>query len=131
MDKIRDILGKARVIAVVGASLDECSPSFPITKYLIARGFSVYPVNPKYAGEEISGVKFLAQLSDIKEKIDIIDVFRRSEAIPEMVDDFIAIKPGVAWFQLGIHAPDSFKILEENGIEVIYDHCIYKELMEC
>ncbi|HOR46110.1 MAG TPA: CoA-binding protein [Caldisericia bacterium] len=131
MDRIKDILGKAKVIAVVGASLDECSASFPITKYLITRGFGVYPVNPKYAGEEISGVKFLASLSDIKEKIDIIDVFRRSEAIPGMVDDFLAVRPGVVWFQLGIYAPDSFKILEENGIEVIYDRCIYKELMEC
>ncbi|HPL90207.1 MAG TPA: CoA-binding protein, partial [Caldisericia bacterium] len=50
MDRIKDILGKAKVIAVVGASLDECSASFPITKYLITRGFGVYPVNPKYAG---------------------------------------------------------------------------------
>jgi len=126
---IRRILKTSKVIAVLGASTDELAISNDITKYLICRGYSVYPVNPKHKGKFIGDCKVLSCLDDVPEPIDIINVFRRSEFIPDHVEEIIASKPRTVWFQMGISCPESFDKLENAGIEVVKESCIYQALL--
>jgi len=126
---IKGILKTSKVIAVLGASKDEFATSNNITKYLINRGYTVYPVNPKYKGEFINEREILPNLKDVPEPIDIINVFRRSVFIADHVDEMIAVKPRNVWFQLGISCPESFERLENAGIVVVRDRCIYQTLL--
>ena len=114
-------------IAVVGVSKNEEKPSHQIPKYLIEHGYNVIPVNPTVT--EVLGRKSYPSIADIQERIDIVDVFRKSEDVPAVVDDALKKKDGikVLWMQLGIYNEDAEKKAKENGMDVVYNRCMMEE----
>ena len=122
---IRDIFDKARIIALVGASNDLEKPSNYVGAYLQQHGYRVIPVNPGRAGTEINGEKVYAKLADIPEKFDFVDVFRRAEDVPGVVDEILALKdkPRVIWLQLGIVNDDAAAKAKSAGIIFAQDRC--------
>lgn len=125
-NNIGQILSAAKNIAVVGLSPDESKPSNEVTKFLIERGFNVFPIYPKF--DEILGRKVYRNLTQIDEDIDIAVMFRKGEFANELVKD--AIKKGVKtlWLQLGITNDAAGAIARENGINFVQDKCIKIEL---
>jgi predicted CoA-binding protein len=115
-------------IAVVGVSKNEEKPSHQVPKYLIEHGYNVIPVNPTLT--EVLGGKCYPSIADIKERIDIVDVFRKSEDVPAVVDDALKKKDGikVLWMQLGIYNEDAERKAKQNGIDVVYNRCMMEEL---
>ena len=120
------ILSSARNIAVVGLSPDESKPSNEVAKFLIERGFNVFPVYPKF--DEILGRKVYRNLTQIDQDIDIAVMFRKGEFASELVKD--AVKKGVKtlWLQLGITNDEAGAVARENGINFVQDKCIKIEL---
>jgi uncharacterized protein len=123
--EISEILRKYKTVAVIGMSKNPEKDAYRIPEYLIQNGFNVIPVNP--TADEILGRKSYKKLSDVPEKIDIVDVFRPSDDIPNYVQDVTAVKPKVFWEQLGIHNPEAEKKIAAAGIKVVYDHCMLQE----
>jgi uncharacterized protein len=123
--EIREIL-RMKNVAVVGMSNTEGKPANLVPKYLMKNGYNVIPVNPTTT--EVLGRKSYASVSEIPEDVDIVDVFRRSEDVPPVVDDAIKKKGiKVIWMQLGIHNEDAERKAKENGMEVIYNRCMKVE----
>jgi predicted CoA-binding protein len=122
MDSVKELLERARVIAVVGCSDKPWRDSNRIAGYLQRVGYKVYPVNP--ALKEVLGVECYPDVKSIPEKVDIVDVFRNPRYVPEIVDDAIAAGAGAIWLQLGITEPESERRGAEAGLEVISDRCI-------
>ena len=122
---IRDIFEKARVVALVGASNDPEKPSNYVGAFLQQHGYRVIPVNPGRAGTEINGEKVYARLADIPEKFDFVDVFRRAEDVPAVVDEILALedKPRVIWLQLGIVNDEAADKARAAGIIFAQDRC--------
>src|ERR1051325_2097793 len=114
-------------IAVVGMSKNEEKPSHQVPKYLIEHGYNVIPVNPTVT--EVLGRKAYPSITAIQERVDIVDVFRKSEDTPAVVDDVLKNKYGikVILMQIGIYNEDAVKKAKENGIDVIYNRCIMEE----
>lgn len=125
------ILEDARTIAVVGISSNPGKTSRNIARYLVKAGYEVFGVNPNHAGKEFGGIKIYENLEAIPGKIDIVDVFLRSEKINEIIDNVLAVKPKVLWLQLGIRNDEAVKPAEDAGITVIQDTCIYVEHSGC
>ena len=125
-NNIGQILSAAKNIAVVGLSPDESKPSNEVAKFLIERGFNVFPIYPKF--DEILGRKVYRNLTQINEDIDIAVMFRKGEFASELVKD--AVKKGVKtlWLQLGITNDAAGAIARENGINFVQDKCIKIEL---
>ncbi|HLI13389.1 MAG TPA: CoA-binding protein [Alphaproteobacteria bacterium] len=123
-DYLLDILKNDRVIAMVGASPNWNRPSYFAMKYLQGKGYRVIPVNPVAVAEPILGEKVYASLKDIPVKVDIVDIFRKSEAVPPIVDDAIAIGAKVVWMQLGVRHPEAAAKAERAGIKVVMNRCI-------
>jgi O-acetylhomoserine (thiol)-lyase len=121
--KIRSILERVRTIAMVGASPNWNRPSYFVMKYLQGKGYRVIPVNPGIAGKSLLGETVYASLRDIPDKIDMVDVFRRSEDAPGIVADAIAIHAKVVWMQLGVRNDEAAATAEAAGIEVIMNRC--------
>jgi uncharacterized protein len=117
-------------IAVVGMSKSEGKPAHFVPKYLIEHGYNVIPVNPTLT-TEVLGRKPYPSIADIQEKIDVVDIFRRSEDVPAAVDDAIKKKDGikVIWMQSGIYNEEAEKKAKENGIDVVYNRCMMTEHM--
>jgi predicted CoA-binding protein len=116
-------------IAVVGMSKNEEKPSHQVPKYLIEHGYNVIPVNPTLT-TEVLGRKPYPNIADVPEKIDIVDVFRKSEEVPAVIDDAINRKKNdiqVIWMQLGIYNEGAEKRAKENGIDVVYNRCMMEE----
>jgi predicted CoA-binding protein len=122
---ISEILKGTKTIALIGASPNETRPSFGVMRFLLGQGYTVTPVNPGQAGNEILGQMTLASLADFKGAVDLIDVFRASNAVPALVDDILALswKPKVVWMQLGVRDDESAARLESEGIKVVTDRC--------
>ena len=122
---IADILNKVKSVAIVGASANDVRPSFFVAKYLIDKGYAVFPVNPGHAGRDILGRMTYAKLADIPEPIDMVDIFRASNAVPGVVEEALALDtlPKVVWMQLGVRDDVSAKCLETAGIEVVMNRC--------
>lgn len=122
---IADILRNARSVAIVGASANEVRPSFFVAKYLIAKGFTVYPVNPGQAGKTILGQPVFARLADVSEAIGMVDIFRASEALPGIVDEVLALPvlPYALWMQLGVRHDEAAAKAEAVGIRVVMNRC--------
>lgn len=114
-----------KTIAVVGISDDPMRPSHFVAGYLEAHGYTIIPVNPKLT--EWEGKKCYPDLLSIPVKVDIVDIFRRSEAIPPIVDEAIAIKAKVVWMQEGIVNEEAAEKARKAGIEVVMDRCMKKE----
>lgn len=122
---ISGILNEVKTIAVVGASANDVRPSFFVTKYLIDKGFDVFPVNPGQAGKEILGRTVYAKLVDVPEPVDMVDIFRPNEAVPGVVDEALALDPlpKVIWMQLTIRNDEAAARAEAAGIKVVMNRC--------
>ena len=123
--EISDILASAKTIAVVGISPKEDRPSHGISRYLMDRGYTVIGVNPGIS--ELFGQKVYKSLSDIAEPIDIVDIFRPSDAVPGIVDEAIKKKAKVIWMQEGIVHNEAAERARQAGLIVVMNKCIYKE----
>jgi predicted CoA-binding protein len=120
---LRRILGEVRTIAMVGASPDWNRPSYFAMKYLQIKGYRVIPVNPKAAGQEILGERVYATLKEIPDKVDMVDIFRASSAVPPIVEDAIAIGANVVWMQIGVRHDEAARRAEAAGLTVIMNRC--------
>ena len=122
---ISGILNGVKTIAVVGASANDVRPSYFVTKYLIDKGFELFPVNPGQAGREILGRMTYARLADIPVAIDMVDVFRASDAVPGIVDEVLALDPlpKVLWTQLTVRHDAAAARAEAAGISVVMNRC--------
>ena len=123
---ITKLLASAKTIAVVGLSAKPYRASFGVTQTLQSSGYRIFPVNPNEA--EVLGEKCYARLEDIPEKIDIVDIFRRPEFVPEIVDAAIRIGARTIWMQEGVEDERSAERARTAGLFVIMDRCIAKEL---
>ena len=122
---LRDILTQAKTIAVVGHSDKRDRPSYRIGRFLRQKGYRVYPVNPKVT--EIDGFPCYSTLKEIPEAIDIVDIFRRSEFLPAIADEAIAIGAKVFWAQEGLSHPEAARQATQAGLQVVMDACILVE----
>lgn len=122
---IGGILNAVKTVAIVGASANDVRPSFFVTKYMIDKGFEVFPVNPGQAGKEIAGRMTYARLADIPVPIDMVDIFRASEAVPPIVDEVLALSPlpKVIWMQLTVCHDEAAAKAEAAGIKVVMNRC--------
>lgn len=121
-EEIKEILENAETIAVVGLSDNPERDSFSVASYLKKKGYKIIPVNP--LKEEVLGEKCYPDLKSINEKIDIVDIFRKPEAVPEIVDQAIQIKAGCIWMQHGISHSEAAEKASKAGIPVIQSQCI-------
>jgi uncharacterized protein len=117
------ILTTHRTIAMVGASPNTSRPSYFAMKYLKAKCFRVIPVNPRQAGKEILGEKVYASLADIAEKVDIVDIFRSSQAALAVTREAIRIGAHVVWMQIGVRNDEAARLAEEAGLQVVMNRC--------
>ena len=124
-DEIGQLLKRTKIIAVVGLSDSPLRPSHGVSAYMQSQGYRVIPVNPSIKGA--LGEKAVASLAEIKEKIDIVDVFRRSEFVPEVVDEAIRLKVPAIWLQEGVVHEAAAEKARKAGIVVVMDKCILKE----
>jgi predicted CoA-binding protein len=122
INTLRRILKENRVIAVVGLSANWFRPSYFAAKYLQDHGYRVIPVNPQY--REVLGERCYASLRDIPEKVDIVDVFRRSEDVMPIAEDAIAIGARVLWQQLGVRNEAAAAKARAAGLETVLDRCV-------
>jgi uncharacterized protein len=124
-DYITDILRDVKTIAIVGASNNEVRPSYFVLNYLIEKGYLVIPVNPGLCGKEIAGQKVYASLGEIPFVLDMIDIFRNSEAAMTITEEALALpaKPKVIWMQLGVRNDAAAKFAEAQGLRVVMNRC--------
>ncbi len=125
--ELKRFLQQARTIAVLGAHKDPSRPAHYVPKYLREQGYRLLPVNPRFQGEALFGEKVVASLLDLKEPVDILDVFRPSSALLGHLEEVLALRPGLVWLQSGIQNPEFEKALEGAGIPVVADRCLMVE----
>jgi predicted CoA-binding protein len=124
-DEIGTLLKKSKNIAVVGLSDSPLRPSYGVSAYMQTHGYKIIPVNPTIRGA--LGEKAVPSLSDVQEKIDIVDVFRRSEYVSQIVDEAIRLKVPAIWLQEGVIDEAAAEKARKAGIHVVMDRCILKE----
>jgi predicted CoA-binding protein len=124
-EQIAELLKSARTIAVVGLSDSPFRTSYGVSEYMQSRGFRIIPVNPLVC--ESLGEKAYASLSEVPGKIDIVNVFRRSEYVPEVVEEAIRLNVPAIWMQEGVVHEESAEKARQAGIFVVMDRCILKE----
>ena len=124
-DAIGELLKSAHVIAVVGLSSNRMRPSYGVAEYMKNAGYKIIPVNPNET--EVLGERAVARLEDVREKVDIVDVFRRSEFVPEVAESAIAIGAKALWLQEGVIHETAAKRSRDAGLFVVMDKCILKE----
>ena len=120
---IRDILGSVKRIAVVGASANTARASFHVLEFLVAEGYDVVAINPGLAGKEIAGRPVYATLADVPGPIDMVDVFRNSDAAGGVVDEAIAVGAKVVWLQLAVRDDAAAARAEAAGLRVVMNRC--------
>ena len=122
---LRDLLKATKTIAIVGVSTNPVRPSYFVARYLALKGFDVIPVNPAYAGQEVFGRKVLAALSDIEQPVDMLDIFRRSEHVPEVYEQAQAALTGLKtiWMQIGVTHAEVAEEAEKAGLTVVQNRC--------
>jgi uncharacterized protein len=122
---IRGILNTVKSIAMVGASGKENRPSYFAFKYLLERGYTMIPVNPGHAGEQILGQPIYARLADIPVPVDMVDIFRASQYALPVVQEALALtpRPQVIWMQLGVRNDEAAALAEANGMKVVMNRC--------
>jgi predicted CoA-binding protein len=120
---MRGVLERVRTIAAVGMSANDMRPSYFAMLYLQSKGFRVIPINPRYAGQTILGETVLASLDDLPEPPDMVQVFRKSEDAPPIVEDAIRIGAKVLWMQLGVRHDEAGERARRAGLDVVMDRC--------
>lgn len=125
-DQIRDFLKSIRTIAIVGASANPARPVYGVMAYLLRAGYRVLPVNPGHDGHEILGQRVWARLADIPEPVDVVDIFRRPDALSGVVDEALSLSPlpRLIWMQLGLRDDSAATRAEAAGLSVVMDRCI-------
>ena len=124
-DQITNILKGAKTIAVIGLSDNRFRPSYGVSEYMQNQGYRIIPVHPRV--ETVLGEKVYRSLSEIPDKIDIVNVFRRRDAVPAIVDEVIALKLPVLWLQETVVHEEAAEKARKAGIKVVMDLCILKE----
>jgi predicted CoA-binding protein len=124
-DEIGELLKRTKTIAVVGLSDSPLRPSYGVSAYMQSHGYRIIPVNPLIKGS--LGEKAVASLANVPEKIDMIDVFRRSEFVPDLVDEAIRLKVPAIWLQEGVIHEEAAEKARKAGIFVVMDRCVLKE----
>ena len=122
---ISGILNEVKTIAIVGASANDVRPSFFVAKYMIDKGYEVFPVNPGHAGKQILGRTTYASLADVPEPVDMVDIFRASAAVPAIMDEVLGLDPlpKVVWMQLTVRHDEAAARAEAAGIKVVMNRC--------
>ena len=124
-DEIGELLRRTKTIAVVGLSDSPLRPSYGVSAYMQSHGYKIIPVNPSIKGS--LGEKAVASLAEVEEKIDMVDVFRRSEYVPDLVDEAIRLKVPAIWLQEDVIHEEAAEKARKAGIFVVMDKCILKE----
>ena len=124
-DEIGELLKRTKTIAVVGLSDSPLRPSYGVSAYMQSQGYKIIPVNPSIKGS--LGEKAVASLADVEEKIDMVDVFRRSEYVPDLVDEAIRLKVPAIWLQEDVIHEEAAEKARKAGIFVVMDKCVLKE----
>ena len=127
MNDIKEILSKYKSIAMIGVSNDPTKASTIVMKYMQKYGYKVYPVNPSAKGQKILGEEVFSKITEIKEPIDIVDVFRPSNEALEIAKDTVKISAKVLWLQLGIKSDAARSIVEEKNIDYVENKCTKME----
>ncbi|MDU9005925.1 CoA-binding protein [Sedimentitalea todarodis] len=122
---LKDVLKRTRVIAVVGVSMNPVRPSYYVARYLGLKGYTVIPVNPGHAGKMLFGQTVVSSLRDIDRAVDMVDIFRRSEAVPPIVDEALETFPDLQtiWMQIGVEHAEAAVQAEARGVTVIQNLC--------
>ena len=122
---LRDVLERTRRIAVVGVSLNPVRPSYYVARYLGLKGYDVVPVNPLHAGEQLLGKTVVSGLAQVEGSVDMVDIFRRSEFVPEIVEEALAAFPELQtiWMQIGVSHEAAAAEAEARGVTVIQNRC--------
>jgi len=122
---IKDVLSRAKTVAVVGVSANPVRPSYFVARYLKLKGYRVIPVNPGLEGQQLFGETVYAGLSDIPHEIDMVDIFRRSDAVPAIVDEALARWDTLQtiWMQIGVEHAQAAQIARDRGVTVIETRC--------
>lgn len=122
---LREILTRTRRVAVVGVSMNPVRPSYYVARYLSLKKYEVVPVNPGHAGQMLFGQRVVASLSDIEGGVDMVDIFRRSEHVPPIVDEALEMFPGLEtiWMQIGVEHPEAAGRARARGVDVVMNRC--------
>ena len=125
MATIPELLRNAHTIAVVGLSSKRTRPSYGVSRYLQNSGYRIIPINPMET--EVLGEKAYARLEDVPDHIDVVDVFRRSEYVPDVVESAIRVGAGAVWMQEGVVHQEAAEKARQAGLTVVMDRCMLKE----
>jgi predicted CoA-binding protein len=124
---IAGILSSSKTFAMVGASSNRVRPSYFVLKYLLAKGYTVHPINPGQAGSTLLGQRVYGSLGELDGPVDVVDIFRNSEAALGIVQDAVALKDKLGlrtvWMQLGVRNDEAAKIAEDAGLNVVMNRC--------
>jgi len=122
---LKDILRRTKTVAVVGVSMNPVRPSYYVARYLSLKGYTVIPVNPGHSGKELFGQTVRGSLSDISDPVDMVDIFRRSEAVPPIVDEALMQFPDLQtiWMQIGVSHPEAAAKAQARGVDVVMNRC--------
>ncbi|MEO9863792.1 MAG: CoA-binding protein [Yoonia sp.] len=122
---LRRILRRAKTIAIVGVSAKEVRPSYFVARYLQLKGYRIIPVNPGIAGQMLFGEKVYPNLQSIPDTVDMVDIFRRSDAVPGIVDEALARWPDLQtiWMQIGVEHAGAAAVAEARGVDVVQNRC--------
>ena len=122
---LRAILTRTRRIAVVGVSMNPVRPSYYVARYLSLKKYEVVPVNPGHAGQMLFGQRVVASLSQVEGRVDMVDIFRRSEHVPSIVDEALEAFPDLQtiWMQIGVQHREAAAKARARGVDVVMDHC--------
>ncbi len=122
---LRQILDETKTIACVGISPNPVRPSHFVGRYLTSKGYRVIPVNPGHAGKELFGEEIMPDLSSIKEPVDMVDIFRRSEHVLPIVEEALAAFPDLKtiWMQIGVENEEAAKLAQARGVKVVMNRC--------
>ncbi|MEW2913228.1 CoA-binding protein [Leisingera sp. JC11] len=124
-EHLKKVLQRAKIVAVVGVSMNPVRPSYYVARYLGLKGYRVIPVNPGHAGKMLFGETVRASLSEIDLPVDMVDIFRRSEAVPPIVDEALEVFPKLktVWMQIGVEHAEAAAKAEARGVTVIQNRC--------
>ena len=124
-EHLKDVLKMTKVVAIVGVSANSVRPSYFVARYLKLKGYRVIPVNPGLAGQHLFGEEVYGNLADIPFDVDMVDIFRRSEAVPAIVEEALTRWPklGTIWMQIGVEHAGAAAVADARGVTVIQNRC--------